>query len=400
MSIAFPPKFDSEGLQVAKYFKYLTQNDNYSFDVITSAMPTLFMPYDASLEKAKLGARQTIEIKLLENKYVNFLLRKISSALVNRPDSKWSFHLQWKKVVSQLKHKPDLIYSRSFPASSAVMAMKLKTFYKIPWIMHLSDPWADSPVNILKGKALSINQKLERQCFESADRICLTSRETIDFYANKYPHLKEKLCYFPNVYDPEDISAIVHTPKHQKLKIVYTGGMAGNRSPEPFLKAIAELPPETQNKLDITFSGYTDRQNANLFDVYKSECVNFLGHLATYQEAIALQKSADVLLLIDFPIKEKEKRMYFLSKILDYMVARKYILATTGSGSTCESIINGKLGACFEEEDINGIKNHLVYLIEQFEQHGPDFFNKDNINSEFDAQNNAERLLELIDMTI
>ncbi|MBK7639036.1 MAG: hypothetical protein IPJ22_03015 [Bacteroidetes bacterium] len=98
------------------------------------------------------------------------------------------------------------------------------------------------------------------------------------------------------------------------MRFVYTGGMAGNRSPEPFLKAITKLPKHIQDKLAFVFSGYADRQNAALFDQYKCDCIQYLGHLDTYQEAITLQNSADVLLLIDFPIKEKEKGCIFFQK--------------------------------------------------------------------------------------
>ncbi|MBK9355691.1 MAG: hypothetical protein IPN09_17520 [Bacteroidetes bacterium] len=397
VSIAFPPKFDSEGLQVAKYFKYLTKQDKFDFTVVTSAIPTLFMPYDASLEKAKEGAKEIVEIKIWENKYSNFLLRKIAQQLVDRPDSKWTFYAQWRKVISKVKTQPAIIYSRSFPASSAMMAMKLKAYYKVPWVMHLSDPWADSPVNVLTGSTKKLNLEMERLCFENADKICLTSYETIDFYTKKYPHLKEKFEYFPNVYDPADIKPIATPKKNDKLRFVYTGGMAGNRSPEPFLKAITKLPKHIQDKLAFVFSGYADRQNAALFDQYKCDCIQYLGHLDTYQEAITLQNSADVLLLIDFPIKEKEKRMYFLSKILDYMIAQKYILATTGAGSTCNSVIEGKLGACFEEENIGGIQQHILFLLAKFETEYDTFFNKNNIDSTFDAQVNANRLLALFE---
>jgi hypothetical protein len=53
-----------------------------------------------------------------------------------------------------------------------------------------------------------LNLEMERLCFENADKICLTSYETIDFYTKKYPHLKEKFEYYPNVYDPADIKPI------------------------------------------------------------------------------------------------------------------------------------------------------------------------------------------------
>jgi len=398
VSIAFPPKFDSEGLQVAKYFKYLSEECNEKgipIDVVTSASPTLFMPEDASLKAADKGYRQKIEIVIRENKYRNFLLRKIAPQLIDRPDSKHDFFYQWNKVVKQLHVKPSIIYSRSFPASSAVMAMKLKEYYNVPWIMHLSDPWVDDPTIKLTGKALTVNQKLENECFERADKICFTSYPTIDFYTEKYPNYKSKFEFFPNVYDSIDIPEKVTRPNNSKLRVVYSGGMAGVRSPEPFLKAITQLPSKAKSNLEVIFSGFADRNNASLFDKYKDPCISFIGSKGTYKEAIQLQQTADVLLLIDFPIKKRKLRMFFLSKLLDYMIARRYIVATSGEGSACRQIIDGKLGKCFAENETEAIKNHFLFLLEKFERE-PSFFVIDGIDPLYDAKYNANRLFRLL----
>jgi len=397
VSIAFPPKFDSEGLQVAKYFKYLSKEcneNNLPIDVVTSAIPTLFMPEDGSLKAADTGYRQKIEIVIRENKYRNFVFRKIAPQLIDRPDSKFNFFQQWKKVVSELKEKPSAIYSRSFPTSSAVMAMKLKEFYKVPWVMHLSDPWVDDPTNKLYGKALEINKELENKCFEAADKICLTSDQTIDFYAAKYPQYKNKFEFFPNVYDHVDIPEKSANPVNQKLRAVYTGGMAGVRSPEPLLKAILQLPEDARSKLEVIFSGFADRNNTAIFDKYKDNCIRFIGSKGTYKEAIQLQQTADVLLLIDFPIKEKKLRMFFLSKLLDYMIAGRYIVATSGEGSACRQIIDGKLGKCFAEDETEQLKNHFLFLLDKFEKE-PTFFQIKGIDPIYDAKYNAKRLFHL-----
>jgi len=398
VSIAFPPKFDSEALQVSRYFKYLKKecSGRLEIDVVTSALPTLFMPVDDSLKPVDSGYRQKINIRIYENKYVNYILRKISPSLIDRPDSKNSFFRQWKKVVHELNHAPSVIYSRSSPTSSAIMGMKLKEHYKVPWIMHLSDPWTDSPVINFSGRVKKINEGFEKECFEKADKICLTSHQTISFYKKKYPAYGDKFEYFPNVYDAEDILPVINSPQNKKLRIVYTGGIAGNRSPEPFLKAILSLPQSIKNELEVVFSGIADRQNIALFEKYKDPCIRYIGSLATYKEAIALQQSADVLLLIDFPIKEKEHRMYFLSKLLDYMIARKYVLAVTGEGSVCWDVINHKMGRCFEEQDIAGLADHLALLAGKFKT-DKTFFLVNKIDAEFDAAYNAKRLFNLVD---
>ena len=144
VSIAFPPKNDPECLQVAKYLKYMAQAD-LNFDIVTSSIPTLFMPYDSSLEKYSFPGMQKIEIPVWETKISNYVLQKAIPGGISYPDSKLTFHLQYRKVIKRLRNVPDIIYSRSNPVSSAVMACKLREYYKVPWVMHLSDPWVGSP---------------------------------------------------------------------------------------------------------------------------------------------------------------------------------------------------------------------------------------------------------------
>ncbi|MBK7639035.1 MAG: hypothetical protein IPJ22_03010 [Bacteroidetes bacterium] len=58
------------------------------------------------------------------------------------------------------------------------------------------------------------------------------------------------------------------------------------------------------------------------------------------------------------------------------MIAQKYILATTGAGSTCNSVIEGKLGACFEEENIEGIQQHILFYWQNVKQNTIHFLTK------------------------
>ncbi|MCI5161651.1 MAG: hypothetical protein D3917_06435, partial [Candidatus Electrothrix sp. AX5] len=232
VSIAFPPKWDSEGLQVAKYFKYLKRNDKLSISVVTSKNPTLNMPIDETLKEYSDGYQQLIEIPIFENKYINYAIRNIYPQALQKPDSKFSFIWGWKKVVKQLKKSPDIIYSRSFPLSSAIMALKLKKYYNVPWIFHMSDPWVDNHIDKRHPEVMAWNKDMELTCFEEADRVTVTSLETQAFYQKKYPQLSEKIMVHYNVYDRETFLANPYKIEG-KLTFVCTGGLTVNRSPVP-----------------------------------------------------------------------------------------------------------------------------------------------------------------------
>lgn len=396
ISIAFPPKNDPESLQAAKYFKYLSRTDN-AIDIVTSSLPTLYMPNDNALKKYLTNYRQCIELPIKENKYINFLLRKTVPDFLQRPDSKSSFIRQWKKVIRQLKYKPDIIYSRSFPLSSAFMAEKLSNYYQVPWIMHLSDIWADCPINNYKGTSKVFHEESEKAFFNKASYICITSRETEKFYKDKYKNLSDKFQFFPNVYDPDDISQKEYT-FGPKLKFVYTGGLSDERSPKYLLDAIDLIYKEDREKLkdaEFIFAGQFDRKNDACLNSYNLPMVKNLGLLA-YNDAQELQKKADVLLVLDTPFYSNHSAMFFPSKILDYIAAQRRMLALTNINSTTFNIINGKYGDCFAHNDTENIANKIREAVSQFRAKNKNYFYYNNIDNTYAADINASKLEQLM----
>ena len=101
VSIAFPPKCDPESIQVARYVRYM-KGCGVDLGVVTSANPTLFMETDKALERYSDGIRVIKEISIFEKKYLNFLIRKIDSALLHYPDSKFTFWWQHKSIVKAI----------------------------------------------------------------------------------------------------------------------------------------------------------------------------------------------------------------------------------------------------------------------------------------------------------
>lgn len=397
VSIAFPPKNDPECLQTAKYFKYLAQCNNLHISILTSKNPTLFMPVDPVLAKYVKGFKEIIEIPIYENKYVSYLIRKVGLNIMDKPDSKFTFHLQWKKASKKLSDKPDVIYSRSFPLSSALMAFKLKKALSRPWIMHLSDPWADSPLHDYIPKLLRWHNKMERLCIESADIISLTSEKALTFYKEKYPALKDKFMLFPNVYDEEDLVA-KEWKFGDKLKIVYTGGLINDRSPQALFAAIDLLlkrNPECLEKVEFIFSGQMDRKNKQIFENKNYSFVKHIGHIS-YTDSLALQQTACMLLIIDNPLDNPKRAMFFPSKLLDYMLAQKRILAITSRNSSTYDVIQNSLSDCLTHNDTKGIANAIMNAVCAFENRNYNYFKTEYLDKSYSAAYNAQKLERLI----
>lgn len=395
VSIAFPPKQDPECLQTAKYYKYLAQSD-LKISIATSSVPTLNMSYDESLKKYDKGYEQKLEYRIQENKYLNFLIRKLYPSSILVPDSKIKFVKNWKKITRDLKNKPDVIYSRSFPLSSAVTALKLKEFYKVPWIMHLSDPWADTPSSSTKFSVYKKNKALEKKCFDAADKISFTTEKTLDFYKQLYPEHLHKFEIFPNVYDSEDLNHNQQPVAADVLRIVYTGGMAANRGPLPIIKIIEHLRTkgfDVDRKIELVLAGDIDRKNKAILSENNHPYINFMGR-TSYEEARRLQRSAHLLLIIEEAFDDASKAMFFPSKILDYLLARRKMFAITTTNSQVDLTFKKLSWPSFSHNQLDEAAN---FILESFNNlSNPQLFFQNELPEHFDAKYNANRLIDLM----
>lgn len=394
VSIAFPPKADPECIQAARYFYYLSRHDDFKIDVVTSRNPTLFMPVDLSLGRFAEVGGQLIELPICESKYVSFLARKLFPTIIGRPDSKMTFHWQWRKVISSLKVVPDVIYSRSNPLSSSIMALKLAKWYNRPWVMHLSDPWADNALCAYSDGEVSYHAKMERECFERASIISVTSERTGKLYKVKYPEWAHKIKVFPNVYDPNTDLINCSAASYGNVKrIIYTGGLANTRTAEVLLQAFhltVQRFPELSNRLEVIFAGETDRKNDAIFRKFSLPFVRHLGRLSA-EEALMLQASADLLVVIDSEVADPDKAVFFPSKLVDYAMFQKPLLAITGLGSATDDFVKGQGGVSFPHKGVHELSAWLQSYLK-----GDKVMEIRKIDRYYAADEQASRLIQLL----
>lgn len=398
VSIGFPPKSDPECIQSAKYFYYLAKSPEINFDVLTSRLPTLFMPFDPYLKKYDIGWKKKIELSIPENKYLNYFLRKFLPFGIDYPDSKYYFHWQWKKAIKLIRNAPDIIYSRSYPLSSTIMAYKLTNYYKVPWIMHLSDPWLLSPLHRLSGRNKRWHVKWEKRCFDKAEKICLTSKETLQLYQNHYPELKNKFVFFPNVFDSMKKPERPKQAENNILKITYTGGLTINRSIESLIPIFEDLKnsiSDIDHKLKFVFAGPIDSYNRHLFKREKFSFIEYIGTVS-YEEAIKLQQESDILLLIDNKFESHNEAIYFPSKLIDYIYMEKRILAITNLESTTHKILKKYKSNVFPHNDRKGIYYNIQHYLQQFSNKNSDYFKSNPPDKSYSAAYNSDRLIELM----
>ena len=165
---------------------------------------------------------------------------------------------------------------------------------------------------------------------------------------------------------------------------------------EYFFKAIKELNskhPEIISDFEFIFAGALDRKNKALFEE-KIPSVKHIG-LLSFNKALELQKKADILLVIDTPFKNPNDAIFFPSKLLDYMLIQRRIVALTDKNSTTWDVVHKKLGDCFEHTDIENIIQFLIQAWKLWKNKDREYFYHQELDIDFSAEKKSEQLSSL-----
>ncbi len=395
VSISAPPKNSPESLQTGRYIKYLSQQ--HKVTLLTTTVVGGWEPQDDGIAKYLKNVHQYIALWSLHPRLIWLLKKIIPSVLI--PDEAFFFFWQVKRAIRKIKIKPDVIVSRSAPFSSAIMALKLSEHWQTPWLMHLSDLWVDSPFTSLNDTTRKKHLIMENMCINRAHTITLTSLKVIEFYTKKYPQLASKFQFLPNVFDDDDL----HTKPisfNGKMQINFTGRLYGTRSIHIFLDCLEnaiQQYPELENSIEVNIAGFLDNENVHRMETSPLKCVKYLGALP-YDGAVTLQRNAHLLLLIDSLDDDSRYEMFFPSKLLDYLIAQRFVLAFTKKNSTSFDVVENKFGICFYPDNLNEFPAFLFFAVQNFLKRNSDFFNKQlDKNSEYATSYNAQRLHKMIE---
>ena len=262
------------------------------------------------------------------------------------------------------KGEYEYLFSSIVPGISHIAAAKIKRKHpEVKWIASFSDPFKGSPYKntdlsnrsfIYKimfnvGSYCLYNDRYEEVAVLNADKLIFICEEQRDFTLKQYPDyekLLQKSVIYPLTYLPEwDMYKNLldnEYVKHKKKIAVHLGRLYGLRRIDSFIEALKELNEEIED-LDklIEFNQYSEIQPD---DVRKIKEFNlkklFIIHdKVSYKESTEIMKNADVLLLFDTLMPEAEIQPYLPSKIVEYLMLKKPILAVCDENSPSYRIL-------------------------------------------------------------
>jgi len=344
VSLAAPPKVGPESLQVERVLRELSRNPALH---LTLATEEVLDSRSSGWDATHLGAgpatppERTIRLRTLDRFWIRGVLRRTCPWVLHLPDSKALFHLRWRTIARRVPEKPGVVYSRSTPFSSAICGVKLAGSLQAPLVTHLSDPWTISPIRPqLPDGIVRWHQRWEAACIDASTVVTFSSMATRDRYRERYPHRKDDFHWIPNSFDQEGVNTVRALPGDGPLTLVHTGNLYANRSPESVIEALQLLrrrPGWVPGGVKVRFIGFMEPSHREILAAAPDGTVETLPRMSP-SEAVDEQRRAHGLILLD-TLGMEEPSTFLPSKLLDYMAARRPILAITRRGSEVSRIL-------------------------------------------------------------
>lgn len=233
-----------------------------------------------------------------------------------------------------IRRDPPAVLISTCPAYSAhLVGLALHRWSGLPWIADFRDLWVGRPYRRMLSRVHTRWELvLEGLVVRRSTRLVVASPVFADVLAERYgDEVGAKTAWISNGYDPADYEGPMPAPlPHGRFHIVYTGAMFDAESPVPFLEAlgrVAASDPGLVEPVMVSLAGRigdAERLQAEAaIERYRlGTRVAFLG-VRPHRECIALQRSADLLLLISGRGHTDNIR----TKSIEYLAAGKPVFA-------------------------------------------------------------------------
>lgn len=270
----------------------------------------------------------------------------------------------------------DCILTTSPPHSVHFFGDWLSNKLRIPWIMDLRDSMTIR-VNRLPGITSRIQMhaeaRFERRFVERAARI-LTVSEPMksNLILRNGSHLSTKVSVLPNGFDPDDFGDAEDRESDfsdKSFVVTYTGTLIGRITPLLFVDALETLVRRKAvdgNLLVVRFVGEFDERTTSCIRRLEGFTNLQLKEFVPHADAVRMQETSDLLLLITAPGKDEYAAEIITGKVFEYMAAKRPIFALTTPGPL-KDIVSKGFGYTAAPDDVDNIAATFQNIFEDWQ---------------------------------
>lgn len=271
-----------------------------------------------------------------------------------------------KKYIEQ--HQIKTIISTGPPHSLHLIGLGLKQWRSdLSWVADFRDPWTTIGYHSdlkLTQRSKKKHKQLEHTVLNQADKIITTSFTTKEEFSKK---TAKPIAVITNGYLNLNTQERSLSPK---FTLSHIGSLLSGRNPLVLWKVLAGLRsenPEFSSDLELVLAGTVSEEVIlSLHKAGLQDILNLLGYVS-HKEAVALQRSAQLLLLIE--IDAEKTKGIIPGKFFEYMAARRPILAIGPKNWDVARILNETTtGSFFQYDEETKLKRYILDCYLRYKQ--------------------------------
>jgi glycosyltransferase involved in cell wall biosynthesis len=302
-----------------------------------------------------------------------------------------------------LRREPhQVVISTAAPYSAHLIGLALARKSGIRWVADFRDEWTTNPY--LRDRYPTtwhrrLNERLEREVLEGADRVVCVSRPWLDSIHGVAPHVPEdRFRVMPNGYDGEHFP-VEPAPPPNIFRVAYTGMFYGHRSPMNFLEAVRiclESGRIAPDDLEIVLMGHAGPVGGFRDELNRAASgrVRIVPH-RPYREALELLSEAAVLLLV---IPREGGVGNHTGKLFPYLASGRPILALAPEPNVAADVIReSHSGVIVPPDDPGAIASGLLELYHDWKSGAPPSGQRREVVLRYEASRQAEDWAEMLD---
>jgi glycosyltransferase involved in cell wall biosynthesis len=318
---------------------------------------------DAQRWRAKLRGKERIDALFDADTYSGHP-HFLSKVVVPEPlRLAWAPFARRRALALNRRERFDCVITTSPPESAHLVGRALQR-RRVPWVADVRDAWTFEPLRAAFPTALqrNLDERMERRLLGSADAVvCVSEPAAADL---RDRGIADPVL-IPNGWDPETEPA-GGEPRAgfdpDRVTLLYTGRFGSyGRDPRPLVDAIRELAharPETAARFELAIAGPLTAAETELFATDLSPArITALGSVPR-EQAIALQRAADALLLVAQPTRSQLLNI----KLFEYLAAGRPVLALA-AGTEAGRVVEEIGGESVRADDPVAIARALERLV-------------------------------------
>jgi glycosyltransferase involved in cell wall biosynthesis len=338
----YPPCRDTGAQRPAAIAKWLRRLGHRVTVLTTSAYgegpgdrePDVVRTADAQRWRALLGGRGRVE-SMYDSDAYSGRPHPLSKVLVPEPlVLAWAPFARRRAIRLQGQARFDCVITTSPPESAHLVGRALRR-RGVAWVADVRDAWTFEPLRprLPTAPQRALDRYLERRWLGSADAVVCVSDPAAEDLRSR---LGIDPLLIPNGWDPEALPASpgpgvagagAELLDPDRVSLVYTGRFGGyGRDPRPLVEALTALArsdPASAGRLELVVAGPLTDAEQRLFAAEVVPARVVLAGSLSRPEALALQRSADALLLLASPARSQLLNI----KLFEYLAAERPILA-------------------------------------------------------------------------